>query len=323
MEETTKIDVKNVDIRNNEPKIKLKHKFFKSNTFYFLMFAAVSIVGYCIFYAYPVVRTIILSFTDKTATSITYEFVGFENYIKVFLYETSFLKSLGNSFIFAFFSGVLVLTLAMLAALLLNGKFPGMGIFRVILFLPFIIPAFASVSIFKGLFDPNSGIINNILFNMGIQGPGWFKSENTAMFTMILMSAWGFGIQMLIFLSALQSVPHEIYDAAEIDGVNAIKKFIYVTIPMISPMLFLNVILATINGLKNFNTGYLVGGASGEPNGATLLFPVLIYREAFTGSLQRLGYASALAFVYFFIILAVTIVQFILKKLYVHDNLSL
>ena len=305
------------------PKRILKHKFFKSNTFYFLMFAAISIIGYGIFYAYPVVRTVILSFTDKTATSITYEFVGFKNYVNIFLYETSFLKALGNSFIFAFFSGLLVLVVAMAAALMINGKFPGMGIFRVILFLPFIIPSFASVSIFKGLFDPNSGIINNILFSMGIQGPGWFKSEDTAMFTMILMSAWGFGIKMLIFLSALQSVPREIYDAAEIDGVNAVKKFLYVTVPMISPMLFLNVILATIDGLKSFTTGYLVGGASGEPNGATLLFPVLIYREAFTGSLQRLGYASALALVYFFIILAVTMIQFFLKKFYVHDNLSL
>lgn len=288
----------------------------------FLCFASISIMGYLLFYGYPFFRTIYLSFTDKRVANPTVNWVGLTNYINILKNERLFPKALANSFIYAFFSGVISLSLGLVTALLLNSKVKGLGVFRVILFLPFVIPAFAATEIFKGLFDPNSGIINLILNNFGVQGPGWFKSESTALLTMILMSVWGFGQNMLIFLAALQNVPQELIEAAEIDGASSWRKFVSITLPMISPMLFLNVILATINGLKSFSSGYLVSGVEGNPNYSTLLIPVLIYRIAFNTQYggRRIGYASAMAWIFFAIIMAVTILQFVFSKFYVHDD---
>lgn len=299
-----------------------KKKIMRNTTVLFLCFAGISIIGYLLFYAYPVFRTLYLSFTDKRVANPEVNWIGLANFINIFKYEKLFPKALANSFIFAFFSALISLSLGLITALLLNSKIKGQGFFRVVLFLPFVIPAFASTEIFKGLFDPNSGIINLMLNEIGIQGPGWFKSEDTALLTMILMSVWGFGSRMLIFLAALQNVPQELLEAAEIDGASRWRKFISITVPMISPMLFLNVVLATIDGLKSFASGYMVGGVEGSPNYSTLLIPVLIYRIAFNSQYggRRIGYASAMAWIFFAIIMAVTLVQFILKRFYVYDD---
>lgn len=299
-----------------------KKRPMKKTTMYFLCFAGIAIIGYLLFYAYPVFRTIYLSFTDKRVANPEVNWVGFDNFINIFKYEKLFPKAISNSFIYAFFSAAISLSLGLITALLLNSKIKGVGTFRVILFLPFVIPAFASTEIFKGLFDPNSGIINLMLHEIGIQGPGWFKSEETALLTMIIMSVWGFGSRMLIFLAALQNVPQELIEAAEIDGASRWRRFVSITLPMISPMFFLNVVLATIDGLKSFASGYMVGGVEGSPNYSTLLIPVLIYRIAFNTQYggRRIGYASAMAWIFFAIIMAVTILQFILKRFYVYDD---
>ncbi|MBQ9481360.1 MAG: sugar ABC transporter permease [Clostridia bacterium] len=297
-----------------------KRKIRNSPVFMFLCFCGLTIIGYLIFYVYPVGRTVFLSFTNKRIGIDEYDIVGFKNYITIFRYEVNFGRAILQSFIYAIGSGAITLVLSLIAALFLNSNVRGVGVFRVILFLPFVIPAFAAAAIFKGLFDPNSGIINTVLYNaFGIRGPGWFKSENTALFTMILMSVWGFGVQMLIFLAALQNVPAELYEAVELDGGGKTSKFIHVTLPSISPMLFLNIILVTINGMKSFNAGFLIGGNTGDPNYSTLLYPVLIYSEAFTNKM-RVGYASALALIYFVILLVLTAGQFALSKFYVRKE---
>lgn len=299
-------------------------RFFRSRLFYFLCFTAISIIGYLVFYAYPFVRTIVLSFTNKKAAFKEFDWVGFDNFKRIFKYENLFPKALANSLIYAIFSGIITLFLALASALLLNNKIKFVGVFRVILFLPFVIPTFAAAAMFKGLFDPNVGIINQTLYDLfHIQGPGWFKSENTALLTMILMSIWGFGVQMLIFLAALQNVPRELYEAIEIDGGGYWAGFFHITLPCISPMLFLNIILVSINGLKSFNAGFLISAESGDPNYSTLLLPVLIYRIAFSSAdSYRLGYASALAWIYFGVIMIFTAVQFLLSKFYVKNDME-
>ena len=257
-----------------------KHKFYRSKNFYFLCFCSISIIGYLIFYAYPFLRTIYLSFTNKTALDFgEFDWVGIDNFVRIFKYEKLLPKALGNSIIYAISSGIVTLVLALCSALLLNSKVKGTGVYRVIMFMPFVIPTFAAAAMFKGLFDPNAGIINQILYRwFGVQGPGWFKSENTALLTMVLMCVWGYGVQMLIFLAALQNVPSHLYEAAELDGAGSMAKFWHITMPGISAMLFLNIILVSISGLKSFNAGFLISAESGDPNYATLLYPVLIYR---------------------------------------------
>ncbi|MBP5308337.1 MAG: sugar ABC transporter permease [Clostridia bacterium] len=306
--------------KKNIPVLKEKSfwsRFRHSPLFGFLCFCGLSIVGYLVFYVYPAARTLFLSFTNKRIGIDEYEIVGFRNFLTIFKYEVNFGRAIKQSFVYAVGSGAITLVLALIAALLLNSNVRGVGFFRVVLFLPFVIPAFAAAAMFKGLFDPNNGIINTVLYNLfGIQGPGWFKSEKTALFTMILMSVWGFGVQMLIFLAALQNVPSELYEAVELDGGGKFRKFLHVTLPSISPMLFLNVILVTINGMKSFNAGFLIGGNTGDPNYSTLLYPVMIYSTAFTDKM-RIGYASALAWIYFIILLVLTVGQFVLSKFYV------
>lgn len=304
-------------MENKETVKQKKNKFRHSPMFGFLCFCGLSVIGYIIFYVYPAARTLFLSLTDKRIGIDEFEFVGLRNFITIFKNEVNFGRAIKQSFIYAIGSGVITLVLALLAALLLNSNVRGVGFFRVVLFLPFVIPAFAAAAMFKGLFDPNTGIINTVLYRLfGIQGPGWFKSEDTALLTMILMSVWGFGVQMLIFLAALQNVSKELYEAVELDGGGRLSKFRHVTLPSISPMLFLNVILVTINGMKSFNAGFLIGGNTGDPNYSTLLYPVMIYSTAFTNKM-RIGYASALAWIYFMILLVLTAGQFLLSKFYV------
>ena len=271
---------------------------------------------------YPIIKTFILSLTNEKTGNLDTEFVGFKNYEIIFTTDQYFFKSLGNSFLLAFGSGILVLVLGLITALLLNSKVKGVGVFRVIYFLPFVIPAFACASIFKGLFDPNVGLVNAFLRNLGVQNvPGWFHDEHLALFTMIIMSVWGFGMQMLIFLAALQNVPRELYEAARMDGCNAWNRFWHVTMPGIAPMLYLNVLLTTINGMKTFATGYLIGGLWGTPNSATLTTAVLIYRTAFDSiGGYRTGYAAAMAWVFSLILIVVTAAQAILSKLYVKEK---
>lgn len=297
-------------------------RFKKSNTYKFLTFGWLTIIGYLLFYLYPIVKTFILSLTNsKTGTPNT-AFVGFSNYATILTTDPYFFKSLGNSFILAFGSGALALFLGLVTALLLNSKVKGVGVFRVIYFLPFVIPSFACASIFKGLFDPNVGIINTFLRDIGVTNvPGWFQDENLALFSMIIMSVWGFGMQMLIFLAALQNVPRELYEAARVDGCNAWHRFWHITMPAIAPMLYLNIMLTTINGMKTFSTGYLIGGLYGTPNSSTLTIAVLIYRTAFTNiGGYRIGYASAMAWIFSVIIMVVTIIETILSKFYVKEK---
>lgn len=297
-------------------------KFKRSKTFKFLTFGWLTIIGYLAFYLYPLIKTFILSLTNKKTGNLVTEFVGLKNYLIIFTSDQYFFKSLGNSFLLAFGSGLLALTLGLITALLLNSKVKGVGIFRVIYFLPFVIPSFACASIFKGLFDPNVGLINTFLRNIGVTNvPGWFQDEKLALFTMIIMSVWGFGMQMLIFLAALQNVPRELYEAAKVDGCNAWHRFWHITMPAIGPMLYLNVMLTTINGMKTFATGYLIGGLWGTPNSSTLTTAVLIYRTAFDGiGGYKIGYASAMAWVFGGILIVVTAIESILSKLYVKEN---
>ena len=297
-------------------------KIKKSNNFKFLTFGWLTIVGYLLFYLYPLIKTLIMSFTDEQTGVSETSFVGFDNYIKILTADPDFLPALGNSFILAIGSGALALVLGLITALLLNTKVKGVGVFRVIYFLPFVIPSFACASIFKGLLDPNVGLVNAFLRNIGVENPpGWLSDPNLALFSMIIMSVWGFGMQMLIFLAALQNVPRELYEAARVDGCNAWHRFWHITMPAIAPMLYLNILLTTINGMKTFSTGYLIGGLEGKPFGSTLTVAVLIYRTAFDSLGEyKIGYASAMAWVFGAIILIVTVIENFLSKLYVKEN---
>ncbi len=309
----------------------------------FLMFSGIALLGFSLFYLYPIVRTLILSLTDTEGIGTgTGALIGFDNYIRALTKDPLFIESIRLSMVFAFVSGVFVIATSLLLAVLLNRKVKGIGVFRVIYFIPFIIPSFAVGAVYKNLFDPATGLINKLIIDVnqtynavvsGFSGlfsrlfpvielsrlPGWYKSAETALLTMIIISAFGFGVKMLIFLAALQNVPKDYYEVAEMEGASQIQKFWHITVPVISPVIFFNVVLTTIDGLKAFNLAFVMGNGQGFPANATLLFPIYMFTNAFNYP-YRFGYAAAMAWIFFVIILFLTLINFVLSKVYVKEG---
>ncbi|MCK9537480.1 MAG: sugar ABC transporter permease [Bacilli bacterium] len=297
---------------------KMYHKEYK----YFLMFGGIAFIGFLLFYLYPIIRTLILSFTDKTIFSSETNYVKMENYLYALTKDEFFFKSIKLSLIFAFFSGIFVLITSLILALLLNSKVKFIGVFRTIYFIPFIIPSFAIGAVYKNLFNPATGLINKILSFFGAKElPLWYISPSSALMTMIIISSMGFGVKMLVFLAALQGIPKNLYEVAELEGASKARQFFHITLPLISPMLFFNIIMITIDGLKSFNLAFVMGNGQGWPSNSTLLFPIYMFMTAFNMPF-RLGYAAAMAWLFFLIILALTGMHFLLSKFYVEKDLD-
>lgn len=297
-------------------------RMFKKEYRYFLLFAGIALVGFVLFYLYPIIRTLILSFTDKGLAS-DYNFVGLENYMYALTKDDLFWKSIKQSLIFAFCSGVLVLITSLTLAMLLNSKVKGIGVFRTIFFLPFIIPSFAVGAVYKNIFNPATGMVNEILRFFGIENPpGWYAAPGTALITMIIISSFGFGVKMLVFLSALQGIPQSYYEVARIEGASKVKQFFKITLPMISPMVFFNIIMITIDGLKSFSLAFVMGNGEGFPSNSTLLFPIYMFMTAFNMPF-KLGYAAAMAWLFFLMILILTGIHFFVSRFYVEKDLNL
>ena len=201
-------------------------------------------------------------------------------------------------------------------ALLLNRPIRGVSFYRSAFFLPHLVPIAASAVIWLWILDPRYGILNAVLASVGVDGPGWLTSTSWAIPGIALIALWmaAGGNTMIIFLAALQGVPRDYHEAATIDGANAWQRFWYVTLPMISPALFFNLILATIAALKVFTIPMVA--TNGGPAYATYLYAVHIYKQAF--EFFNMGYAAALAWVLLLIVIALTMVQFGLRRRWVH-----
>ncbi|MCX5774777.1 MAG: sugar ABC transporter permease [Firmicutes bacterium] len=295
---------------------------YQTNYKFFLIFGGIAIVGFFLFYFYPIVRTFILSLTNKTIYSDSADYVALQNYMYALTKDAMFAKSIKQTLIFAVISGISVLVTSLLLAMLLNSKVKFIGVFRTIYFLPFIIPSFAVGAVYKNLFNPTTGLINNIISLFGVHNlPLWYISPYSALGTMILISSFGFGVKMLVFLAAIQGIPEQYYEVAELEGASKASQFFKITLPLISPMLFFNVILITIDGLRSFSLAFVMGNGQGWPSNSTLLFPIYMFMTAFNAPF-RLGYAAAMAWLFFLIILALTGLQFLLSKFYVQKDIT-
>ncbi|HOJ44797.1 MAG TPA: sugar ABC transporter permease [Bacilli bacterium] len=301
-------------------------KNFHRNYKYFLMFGGIAILGFGLFYLYPIIRTFVLSLTDKTIFDTDPNYVGWANYLYALKSDPLFAKSIQQSLVFALISGALVLVTSLVLAMLLNSRVKFIGVFRTIYFLPFIIPSFAVGAVYKNLFNPTTGLINNLLTALNLidinNPPLWYISPDSALMTMIVISSFGFGVKMLVFLAALQGIPSELYEVAEIEGASKTQQFFKITLPLISPMLFFNVILITIDGLRAFSLAFVMGNGQGWPSNSTLLFPIYMFMTAFNMPF-RLGYAAAMAYIFFLIILALTGIHFLMSKFYVQKDITI
>lgn len=273
------------------------------------------LLGLVLFFGGPVLASLGLSLTEYSVLDPP-EFVGLENFEKAFLKDELFWSSLGRTFYYAVVVVPIGLMGSLLLALLLNQELGGTNIFRTIFFVPHLTPIVAVAVIWSWLFHPQLGPINGYLGELGLPQPGWFTSRAWAIPSIILVGIWMSigGNRMLIFLAGLQGVPAELYEAAEIDGAGALRRFIHVTVPLISPTIFFNLVLGIISALKVFGLAFVT--TKGGPSYASWFFALHIYHQAF--EYFRLGYGSALSWVFAFILIVFTLVQMRLSGRWVY-----
>lgn len=277
-----------------------------------LLYISPWLIGFVIFILYPFVWSIQLSFMDWKGIG-TPRFIGFQNYVQMFTDDEPFMISVRNTLAYTLVHVPATMVLAFLIALLLNEKVRFMPIFRTLFYLPSVTSGVATVVLWVWILHP-TGLLNSALAVAGIQGPNWFGSTTWALPGLILMSLWNIGNDMIIYLAGLQGVPQQLYDAAEIDGANSWQRVRYVTIPMMTPAIFLTLILGIIGSFQVF-TAALVA-TEGGPGYSTTFVLLHLYFNAFR--YFRMGYASAIGWVLFMIIMAFTLVQFWLSSRWVY-----
>lgn len=281
-----------------------------------LAFVLPWVLGFIIFLAYPLVASLRMSLTNYQLLEETCRYVGLKNYAFMFTRDPIYLKAIKNTVTFAVLEVPLRLLIALGIAVLLNTRVRFLGLWRTLFFLPSLVPPVATVVVFKALFDPGRGVVNAVLGRVGLPQPGWFAAIDTALYTIVLMSAWGFGGAMIILLAGLQDVPRELLEAAQMDGAGAWARFCNVTLPTISPVLFFNLTLGLIGAFQVFTQSIVLGGATGWPGGSTMFYSVYIYSTSF-GPPYRMAYGAAMGWVLFAMILGVTGLNFAASKRFV------
>lgn len=278
-----------------------------------VLFALPWFIGFLLFSLYPIVMSAYYSFTDFSTVKPP-QWIGVENYISLF-HDSRFWISLFNTLFFVVFSVPLTIFLGLVTALLLNMKIHGRNVFRAIFYIPSIFPVVASTMIWVWIFDPSNGFLNQFLHIFGIGKINWLGDPAFTRWSIIIMALWGVGTTTIIFLAAIQDVPHELYEAAELDGAGRTKKFMNITVPSISHVMLYQIILAVINGFQYFTQVYVVltaqGGSyiqsgTGGPNDSLLMYPLYLYYNAF--AYLKMGKASAMAWILFVITAALTAV---------------
>jgi multiple sugar transport system permease protein len=278
------------------------------------LFASPWILGFLLFTLGPMVASVWISLHSWNVLTAPTA-VGLANYHKAFFDDPRFWKSLVNTVYYAFVSVPLGMCWALLVAVLLNQKVRGLAVFRTIFYLPSVVAGVATALVWTLLLNPDFGALNFILRKVGIANPpGWLLDEKWAMPGLILMSLWGLGNMMIIYLAGLQNVSEELQEAAEIDGAGPLKRFRHVTLPMLTPTIFFNLVMSVIGSFQVFMQTYVM--TNGGPNDATLTYVLYLYRNAFEQF--KMGYASALAWILFVIILGMTLLIIKSSSLWVY-----
>lgn len=279
-----------------------------------ILFLLPNFLGFVLFSLIPVIAAICLSFTNWDGIS-KMDFVFLKNYIKMFQHDT-FRIALWNTVVYTITFVPLTVGLGLLVATLLNKKIKGVAVYRLVCFLPYIASAVAVAYVFSALLHPSLGVINNFLRAIGWKNPPeWLTDGRWAMVAVVAMSVWkNFGYYVVIFLAGLQGISKDLYEAAMIDGANTREQFRHITLPMITPVTFFSVIMATISSFKVFEQVYIL--TEGGPGRSTMTLVQYIYFNSFEQ--YKMGYASAAAIFLFLIIFVITMVQFRGQKKWVN-----
>lgn len=270
------------------------------------------LIGFLLLTLWPILQSFYLSFTDYSLLDSP-TWVGPRNYSEILQSDKLFLKSLTVTFVFVLLAVPIKLFFSLMVAILLNKDIKGMNVYRTAIYFPSLIGGSIAVSaLWRNMFGMD-GYINHVLGWFGITGIGWISNPNTALGTLILLNAWQFGSTMVIFLAGLKQIPKDLYESASVDGASSIRKFFSITIPMLSPVMFFNLVLGIINSFQMFTSAFVI--TAGGPANSTYMYVLFLYDKAFKQF--QMGYASALAWILLVIIGVFTALNFIVSKYWV------
>ncbi|KSV82998.1 carbohydrate ABC transporter permease [Sinorhizobium sp. GL28] len=279
-------------------------------------FLAPWLVGFFLLTLGPAVASFYLSLTDYSGLGAA-NWVGAENYVRIATDDPRFWTAMNVTFTFVLLSVPLKLIFALAVAVALNRGLEGLSFFRAIFYLPSLVGGSVAVAVLWRQVFAGDGLLNqalNMLF--GFEGPSWISNPSTSLYTLVLLAVWQFGSSMIIFLAGLRQIPQDMYEAASIDGAGKTRQFFKITLPLLTPVIFFNAVILTIDAFKAFTSAFVISDGTGGPIDSTLFYTLYLYQEAFTNF--RFGYASALAWVLVLIIAFFTAMSFLTARYWVH-----
>lgn len=289
-------------------------KVWKDNWVGYL-FLAPWLIGFILLGMIPIFSSLYLSFTSYDMFTSP-EWTGLANYTAIFN-DNKWMNSVKVTLVYVFIGAPLQLAFALAVAALLNRGIKGLRVYRAIYYVPSLFGGSVAVAILWRQLFGGDGLVNQFLaFVFGIEGMNWISTPDTAIYTLIILTVWQFGAPMVIFLAGLKQVPTDLYEAATIDGASKVKQFFKITLPLITPIIFFNLVMQIINAFQAFTPAYIVSGGSGGPLDSTLFYTLYLYQKGFTQF--QMGYASALAWILLFAIAFVTALIFLSSKKWVH-----
>ncbi len=289
-----------------EKRMKKRGKpFWRKEGFQAYMFMIPTLIGFPVLCAYPMIYSLYAAFCDWDGINSPV-WHGLKNFKYLLTVDPVFWTSVRVTFVYALINVPITLVLGLALAVLLNKKIPGIRLFRVIYYLPTIVPGIAAIILWQFIFKSDVGLLNGLLGQLGLSPVGWLTSEKVVLFSLSIIKWWGVGGMMIIFLSGLQSVPADVFEAAGLDGATGWAQFRYVTLPMITPVIFLQLITGLIGCMQSFAEAQIMTG--GGPNFSSQFINFDIYVNAFTN--QKYGRACAESWILFLIILAFTALIF-------------
>ncbi len=296
------MSIAGVRIGTGRPLLRLSMSSRRGEALTGILMASPWILGFLIFIVGPMIISLYLSFTRWDLFTAP-RWIGLRNYDQLIFRDAKFLLSLKVTTIYAFVSVPLQVSLGLVLATMLNQKIRLLGFFRTVYYLPSVIGGIAVAVMFRWIFGTQFGLINSMLATIGIQGPSWLGDPDLVLVSFVLMSMWGAGASMLIYLGALQGIPTELYEAADVDGAGTLAKFFRVTVPMMTPVIFFNMVMGIITALQEFVLPFIM--TRGGPANSSTFLVLYLYRNAF--EIFKMGYASAIAWIIFIYIMVLTI----------------
>lgn len=279
-------------------------------------FLAPWLIGFLCFSLGPVLASLYLSFT-KFDLLRPAQWIGGENYVRMFSADPRFWQALKVTFSYMAMEVPLKLAFALAIAVALDKAVRAGSLYRALFYIPSLLGGSVAIAVlWRQMFEGNGTLNQVLLWLFGYQGPSWISTPDTAIYTLVLLAVWQFGSPMIIFLAGLRQVPQDLYEAASMDGAGAWRQFRKITLPMLAPVIFFNMVLQIIEGFKAFTPAYVISGGTGGPIDSTLFYTLYLYQEAF--SFFRMGYASALAWVLLLVIGLFTGISFLTSKYWVY-----